>query len=622
MDLRRNCYHSHIHIIPAAGGRIVRLTQGEHADSSPVFSPDGRHLAFVSNREQKANLWVIQVAGGEARRLTRFEAGAIHSPVWSPDGKEIAFVRRDLPAVDPEKQKLQPTYKHITRLHHRMDGLGFIEGSRWHLWKVAFPGGRSVPLTSGEHDNGQPVWSPDSKYLAFVSRRGPDADTYMENSDLFLIPRRGGQPRKVTRHKGHASTPAWSADGRYLYFFGNFAGPGEWLRHRTHVFRIPRRGGKLEDLTTLEHWPMNMVIGDVNTSFATFLLTYRKDGEERLALMQNERGSCRLYSLSASGGRLRPEMTGGVSILGASVLRATGQAAVVATEMMTAGDLFALTLDGRGAPRRLTHLNRRVLAGLDLTEPEETVFRNRGVRIQGWILKPPGFRASRSYPTILQIHGGPMCQYGYTFFHEMHLLAAQGYVVVFTNPRGSAGFGMRYMNCIQGRWGSVDYQDLMAVTDSMVRRRYVNRRRLGVIGGSYGGFMTTWVVGHTNRFRAAVTQRQLGSWLIYFASGAVGYRRMYEFGGTPWEKPMKYLRASPNFYADRIQTPLLIIHSENDMGCTIGQAEELFTYLKVQGKTVELVRFEGESHGLSRGGRPQNRLERLNRIVDWYRRYL
>jgi dipeptidyl aminopeptidase/acylaminoacyl peptidase len=215
-----------------------------------------------------------------------------------------------------------------------------------------------------------------------------------------------------------------------------------------------------------------------------------------------------------------------------------------------------------------------------------------------------------------------MAQYGYTFFHEMHLLAAQGYVVVFTNPRGSSGYGLKFMNCIEGDWGNLDYKDLMAVTDTVERLPFVDRRRLGVTGGSYGGFMTTWMVGHTNRFRAAVTQRQAGNFLGFFGASDFGYYDYFSFKTYPWEDPAKYLRMSPNFYAHHCKTPLLIIHSENDLRCPISQAEELFAFLKVMGKTVELVRFEGESHGLSRGGKPQNRLERLNRIVDWFQRYL
>jgi dipeptidyl aminopeptidase/acylaminoacyl peptidase len=223
---------------------------------------------------------------------------------------------------------------------------------------------------------------------------------------------------------------------------------------------------------------------------------------------------------------------------------------------------------------------------------------------------------------VLEIHGGPMSQYGYTFFHEFHVLAAQGYVVVFTNPRGSSGRGLKFMNSIERRWGTVDYDDLMTVTDTMVAQPYIDRRRLGVAGGSYGGFMTTWITAHTNRFKAGVTMRQAGNLLQFFGASDFGYLEPQTYKKWPWDDPLLYLRRSPNFYAKNIHAPLLIIHSENDLRCPIAQSEELFATLKVLGRTTEFVRFEGESHGLTRGGRPQNRLEHLNRTTGWFRRYL
>ncbi|MFH1143209.1 MAG: S9 family peptidase, partial [Candidatus Eisenbacteria bacterium] len=342
-------------------------------------------------------------------------------------------------------------------------------------------------------------------------------------------------------------------------------------------------------------------------------------------ILVNEQGACRIYSLPAGGGPLRLEFERAVNVLALSVNRTSGSAACCAAKIMDCGDIYALRLDGSGAAGRLTHVNRRLFDRLHLTTPEEVVFRRRrngGVPIHGWILKPPRSRTGRRHPTILNIHGGPMAQFGYTFFHEMHFLAASGYVVVFTNPRGSSGYGLRFMNCIENRWGGLDYADLMAVADSMIRRPYVDPDRMGVMGGSYGGFMTTWIVGHTRRFKAAVTERQVGNQVTQSGSSDLGFYRIYARGYYPWEKPLAYLRNSPNFHAARIRTPLLIIHSENDLRCPIAQAEELFTYLKLQRRTVEMVRFAGESHGLSRGGKPQNRRERLARIAEWFAKWL
>ena len=650
-DLKQNRYRSHLYLLALRGGRPRQLTQGDVNDSGPVFSPNGRWLAFVSRRgEQEApQIWVLPLEGGEPRALTALPGGPVRDLRWSPDGRRILFGHRREPRVDPEERRRGATYKHITQLWHKLDGDGFFPAARWHLYTAAFPSGRVHQVTRGAADDFDASWSPDGKRIAFVSNRRPDAETSPDNDDLFVVSTSGRGLRQLTQRYGTVAAPAWSLDGQALYYAGHFGRRGEFLRHPYRIYRQPLAGGRLQALSPpLDQWPFNRVIADTVRSAAGELSVYRdpETGAERIAFYSNEHGACRLYSLPAApgGGRgrdggartgasrragrargLRLELGGKVNTLALAHDPETGHAAALVARLMDCGDVYRLRLDGRDAPERLTELNRALLRRLDLTEPEETIFSGRAngqTPVHGWVLKPPGFRRNRRYPMILNIHGGPMGQFGYTLFHEMHYLAAQGYVVVFTNPRGSSGYGLRFMNCIENRWGKLDYADLMAVTDAMVRRPYVDGRRLGVTGGSYGGFMTTWIVGHTQRFRAAVTQRQVGSVLTQAGSSDFGFYRIYSRGQLPWREPMKYLRDSPNFYADAIRTPLLIIHSEQDLRCPIAQSEELFTWLKVLGRTVEMVRFEGESHGLSRGGRPQNRRERLERIAGWFERYL
>jgi dipeptidyl aminopeptidase/acylaminoacyl peptidase len=629
MDAKKNCYDSHLYQVSTRGHRLRQLTRGEGLDIGPRWSPDGRHIAFISTREDKIpQVWVLPTDGGEARPLTKLRGGLINDLHWSPDSRHILFGHRIQPKEDPEKKKLKPAYKHITRILHKLDGDGYFPTERWHIWKVSVPGGRAQQLTRGENDDGGAAWSPDGRRIAFVSNRIPEADYHAINSDIFVMNASGKRLRQVTKRFGPAGAPAWSADGKSLYYMGHFGKDGEWLRYPFHIYAIPAGGGRSRDLTPkLDQWPFNMVISDTARSMVGgFILPFRTaQSEERLAFAVNEHGACRLYSIPAGGGRPRIEFGGAVNVLDVSVTPGGARAATVAAQAMDCGDIYAFDLDGSDERRQLTHLNRATFGSLRLTEPEEMIFgsaRNKNVPVHGWVLKPPGFRKDRRYPLVLNVHGGPMAQYGYTFFHEMHLLAAQGYVVVFVNPRGSSGYGLRFMNCIENRWGKLDYDDLMGVVDQMVRKRYVDRSRLGVLGGSYGGFMTTWIVGHTNRFKAAVTQRQLGNYMIQVAASDFGYYRIYGRGSAPWQTPMKYLKDSPNYYVDRMQTPLLIIHSENDLRCPISQADELFTFLKWQRKTVELIRFENEFHGLSRGGKPQNRRERLKRILDWFERYL
>lgn len=621
-DARRNRYRSHLWLVPARGGRPRQLTRGEVLDGDPCWSPDGRHIAFVSRREDEIpQVWILPMAGGEAWRLTKLAGGGVRDLCWAPHGRAILFLHRRDPRVDPEQRKLRHTARYITRLRHKLDGEGFWPEDFWHVYKAAFPSGRVTQLTRGECDDAGAVWSPDGRRIAFTSNRRPDAEFDVDNSDLFVVSADGRRLRQVTRRYGPVDAPAWSLDGRHLYYIGHFGGRGEWLRHPRHIYRIPAGGGAPQDLTPrLDQWPSNHVLSDTANSHREVILPFREGAEERLAILVNECGACTLQSLPARGGPLRLEMGGPVNVLEVSLRAADGRAAIAATRIEDCGNLYALTLGHGEEPRRLTRLNAGLLGGLTLTRPEEHMFSGRGnggVAIHGWVLKPPGFRADRRYPLVLNIHGGPMAQFGYAFFHEMHLLAAQGYVVVYTNPRGSSGYGLRFMNCIENRWGQLDYADLMMVTDVMARRPWIDRKRLAVMGGSYGGFMTTWIVGHTDRFKTAITERQVGNMMTQAGASDMGFYRMYSRGTVPWESPEEYLRDSPNLYAAGTRTPLLIIHSDQDLRCPIAQSEELFLYLRLQGKPVEMLRFAGESHGLSRGGRPQNRLERLRRIRAW-----
>jgi dipeptidyl aminopeptidase/acylaminoacyl peptidase len=681
VDRRNNAYNSHLYLANARGARPRQLTRGRTFDSEPRWSPDGRHIAYISKQPDGIpQVRVLPLAGGEPWQLTQLAGGPVRHLRWSPSGRALAFCHRPQPQIDPEQRKLQPTYKHVARILHKLDGDGFFPSERWHIWKVAFPGGRTLQITRGDQDDQEPTWSPDGRRIAFISNRIPEADYHPENSDLFVIDAGGRGLRRLTHRFGPVSAPAWSLDGRRLYYVGHYGREGEWLRHPLHIYAIPLSGGRAVDLTPkLDNWPGNWLASDTAGTGLGFvrLLPFRDpagtqrrstprrgsltraQSPERLAFLLNEHGACRLYSLPAAGGSARVEFGGPVDVLDVAVLPRAGRAALAAAQITDCGDVFLLPLDGeagvagpaaaavagtpraRGtmraasvaralesaqpAARRLTDLNGALLRGRLLSQPEEVIFggaRNKSVPVHGWILKPPSFRPGRRYPMVLYVHGGPMAQFGYVFFHELNLLAAQGYVVVFTNPRGSSGYGLRFMNCIENRWGTYDYDDLMAVVDEMVRAPYVDAQRLGVAGGSYGGFMTTWIVGHTRRFKAAVTMRQASNLLVQVGSSDFGFLRTYRRGSTPWQTPMKHLADSPNYYADRIRTPLLIIHSEEDLRCPIAQSEELFTFLKLQRKTVEMIRFEGESHGLSRGGKPQNRLERLERIVDWFARYL
>jgi len=318
-------------------------------------------------------------------------------------------------------------------------------------------------------------------------------------------------------------------------------------------------------------------------------------------------------------------VTGGQRRISALTISGDGtRIAYVAATATNPGDIFVADLDG-GNEHQLTHLNRDFLSGFALTEPEE--FRvpslSDGAEIHAWVLKPPGFDPTRKYPLILQIHGGPHTMYGHAFMHEFHAMAAAGYVVVFPNPRGSTGYGEDFARCTQAAWGEKDMPDVMAAVDWVIAQGYVDEHRLGVTGGSYGGFMTNWIIGHTDRFRAAVTQRCLSNLHSFYGTSDIGFGfGEYQFDGNAWEQHERYMRLSPITYVQNMKTPLLIIQQEEDYRTPMEQAEQLFISLKKLGREVEFVRFPGEGHNLSRTGQPKHRVERLDFMLNWFDKHL
>jgi dipeptidyl aminopeptidase/acylaminoacyl peptidase len=626
VNKRENRYESHLWIMRTKGGKPRQLTQGLVLDGSPAWSPDGRSLAFASDREESSDLWVLPLEGGEARRVTKLGGGPIAAVSWSPDGKELLFQHFPVPKVDPDVRKKRATFKHITRLWHKEDGFGWFADEWWGVFRANVRSGRAKRLTKKDHHALQPRWSPDGSRIAYVSCGGEGLAKSPDLSTLCTMNRSGTNVRELTPKSGQREAPCWSANGKYVYWVGYEGKTGEWLDHEHSVWRTPASGGASIALNAgHDRWAINMVGSDATSSFSTLLEVYQDTGEERVVFGSDEDGCYRLYSVAGDGGDVRPELDGDVSVLGLCVGSGTKPtaAAIVGTATDT-GELYRVPLDGTLGAEKATSLTKPFFRPLKWREPEEFRLKNGDVDLQCWVLKPPSFRAGRKYPCLLEVHGGPMTQYGSVFFHEMQVLAAQGWVVAFCNPRGSSGRGVKFCNVIEGDWGNADWSDIQALPKHLAKQPYVDAKRMGILGGSYGGFMTTWAVGHTDRFKAAVTQRQAGDFWIHWGSSDFGYLRSGFFGKKhPWEATAEYHRQSPNFHVKNIKTPLLIIHSEGDLRCPIAEGEGLFTAMKVLDQApCEMVRFEGEFHGLSRGGKPKNREERLKRIVDWFERYL
>ncbi len=365
-------------------------------------------------------------------------------------------------------------------------------------------------------------------------------------------------------------------------------------------------------------------IGDVGEAFEAPPLFWTSDGKN-IYFTVSDTGSTHIFYVSSKGGRPTRVTHKKCHVRAYHMNGKRRQIAAIISDLQNPGNLQLMpaTYAGDSKAKLLDNPSNELLSEKEMPKTREIWFKTHdGFDLQGWLVLPPKFNKNRKYPAILEIHGGPRAQYGFTFFHEMLYLASKGYVVFYTNPRGGTGRGETFADAITGGWGEIDYYDCMSAADYLEKLPYVNKNKIGVTGGSYGGYMTNWIVGHTNRFKAAVTQRSVVNLESFFGSSDVGFDIYREFDGMPWKNLENYRKCSPLTYAKNIKTPLLIIHSEQDLRCGIEQAEQLFATLKMMRKKVEFIRFPDEPHGLSRHGRPDRRIARLAWIAKWFNRYL
>jgi dipeptidyl aminopeptidase/acylaminoacyl peptidase len=645
---RRDGYRHAIWLVPADGSRQARqVSIGAQHDRHPRFSPDGGALAFLSDRrlhvedepgrpregkerEDATQVHLLPLDGGEARRLTDLPRG-VDAFEWSPDGRRLVVVTASLAATRDEDlrrrgkdARRRPTdppasdYRYIDRLDYMLNGEGFLYDRITHLWLVNVQTGDVRQLTGGDRPDSSPQWSPDGKRIAFVSNRTNDPDRYWI-SDIHAVDVASGNLTRITGGQRQLfMTPSWIPGGRSIATLGHRWPSGGGRRYDIWVFAADGSesgpDGGLNLSGRHDVMPGSTMNSDLTVGEAARLVS--SGGGRWLTFTAPVDGSYELWRIAVAGGRLE-RLTADRHYISAFD-QVGGRIVYLRSTPTNPPDVHVL--ERSNSPGRLTALNEEVLGELDLVEPRERWVTVDGRRIQGWLI-PAG---DRGQPLVTEIHGGPETLYGWSPFLEFQVLAGAGMSVFYCNPRGSEGYGEAFAVANYRDWGTGPARDVLAGVDALVAEGLADRDRLGVTGGSYGGYLTTWIVGHDDRFRAAITCRSVSDLAMLFLTGDISsaWFSELEFGVRPWEDDGILRDQSPITYASRIRTPLLIQHSENDIRATVGQAEALFTVMRTLRKPVRLMRVPEENHELTRSGTPFRRIENLVQVRDWFDHFL
>jgi len=659
---RDDRYETSLFAVPSGGGEAPRRLTAGIRDTEPRWAPDGKRIAFVrgserDGRTQPGQLYLLSMEGGEARALTELTMGA-GNPAWSPDGTRLAFTSateykdpKASTAARPAGEK-KSDVQVVTRAVYRENGNpGYVDNEhRTHIFTLSGlgsdPGPAPFPkvatptqLTDGEFSEGGLEWAPDGSKIYFVSTRVAEPYFEEKGAELYAVPAAGGAIAKIASIEGSIGNVSVSPDGSKIAFVGSLRG-------------VPIRSYSQSDLWVTSSAPGSTpknLTADYDFDIASGIggdqaaprgqnrkpIVWAKDPSTSsgqagwsLVVVGAEKGSSNLKRVSIATGKLEPLTTGEHDVVAFSAARDASKIAATVSTQSNIGDLSIVDVAGSRQPATLaapiTRVNDELFKDIQQSTPEEIWYKSfDGRNIQGWILKPPDFDASKKYPLILEIHGGPHAAYGNTYTHEFMWMAAKGYVVLFTNPRGSTTYGQDFGNIIQYHYPGDDYKDLMAGVDEILKRGYIDANRLGVTGGSGGGLLTNWTITQTQRFKAAVAQRDIADWSGFWYTADFTLFQPTWFRKAPWEDPQDFAARSPITHIAKVTTPLMLINGDTDYRTPASDGGEMmFRALKYRKIPTVMVRFPRETHELSRSGEPWHRVERLRHIVGWMDEWL
>jgi dipeptidyl aminopeptidase/acylaminoacyl peptidase len=614
IDQKKNRRESSIWLLLVdASAPPHRLSAEGFSSSSPRWSPNGNTLAILSGRNsdssagEKTRMQIYllpMTSGGEGMVLTKLKNG-VEGYQWSPDGTRIAVVSASGPSDGIAASDRKSDVRHYTHIQYKFNDTGWYDDRRQHLWVVNVPGGEAKQITDGQDWNDtDPQWSPDGTRIAFVSDRTGKLYDDSHNTDVWVIPAAGGTLNKISDHAFEDESPRWSPDGKQILFTGKTA-----YHQFPKLYLADSAGGSASHLALKN---LDLIPTELRWSSPGALL-----------FEAGVKGETQIFTADPATHTFASVTSGPRGVHALDVNERAGELIYLVSDFQHLDNLYVANLDGTGE-RQLTHLNSALWAQLDLQSVERLPYKSTdGWPVDGFFVKPLGWQPGKKYPMVLVVHGGPRGMFGVDWYHEFQVYSANGWAVLFCNPRGSTGYGENFERGEINNWGVMDYQDIMAGVEAALKQYpWIDPNRLGVTGGSYGGYMTNWIVSHTNRFKAAVTLRAVSNFISDDGTRDGAYGHEEYFKGILFDAFDQYWEASPLKHARNVHTPTLILHSDLDFRVPIEQGEQWFRALQHYGVPSGLVLFPRENHNLTRTGEPKHLVESLNWQLYWFDRYL